>query len=182
MDNFDINSRCFFTQQVFLIGTYNEDGTPNFAPISWISYTAGKKSCLVISIGGTKQTQRNIKRIGMLSATVLTPDLLPFAECCNAYTKNEKLRNNVTPEFCKGNLLDVPLIVDAKWSYECKVIHTVSLGESHTYFAEFEKVNVHPDILKLDFIDLRAINPVVYSPNNYFTIGEHIGEIGDYSK
>ncbi len=71
-------------------------------------------------------------------------------------------------------MLDVPLIVGAKWSYECRVIHTVALGESHTYFAEFENVNVHPDIQRLDFIDLRKINPVIYSPNNYFTVGESI--------
>ncbi|MCL2154013.1 MAG: flavin reductase [Oscillospiraceae bacterium] len=182
MNEIQNTDRCFFTQQVFLIGTYNEDKTENFAPISWISFTSGEKSCLVISMGGTKQTKKNIERTGLMSATVLTPDLLPFAECCNTYTKNDVLLKSATPEFCKGNVLDVPLIAGAKWSYECRVVHTVALGESHTYFAEFEKVNVHPDILKLDFIDLRAINPVVYSPNNYFTIGEHIGEIGDYSK
>jgi len=32
------NTPCFFTQQVFLIGTYNEDRNERFAPISWISY------------------------------------------------------------------------------------------------------------------------------------------------
>jgi len=174
--------RCFFTQQVFLIGTYNEDYTENFAPISWVSFTSGIKSCLVISMGGEKQTKRNLERTGVLSATVLTPDLLPFAECCNTYTKNDVLINNVKPEFEKGVLLNVPLIANAKWSYECRVVHTVKHYESHTYFAEFEKVNVRSDIKELDFIDLRVINPVIYSPNNYFTVGEHLGEIGDYSK
>jgi len=182
MNEITNTDRCFFTQQVFLIGTYNEDGSANFAPISWVSFTCGEKSCLVISMGSDKQTRRNIDRTRILSATILTPDFLPFAECCNAYTKNDALLESVRPEFYRGNVLDVPLIAGAKWSYECRVIHTVALGESHTYFAEFEKVNVHPDIQKLDFIDLREIKPVIYSPNNYFTVGEHIGEIGDYSK
>ncbi len=44
------NAACFFTQQVFLIGTYDTDGSPHFAPISWISYTAGPPACLVISM------------------------------------------------------------------------------------------------------------------------------------
>lgn len=73
-------------------------------------------------------------------------------------------------------------IANVKWSYECKIINTVQLGETHTYFAEIKNINVSADIQKLDFIDLKEINPVVYSPNNYFTIGEHLGEIGDYSK
>jgi len=92
------------------------------------------------------------------------------------------LLKKIKPEFLNGNTLDVPLISGAKWSYECRVIHSVSLGESRTYFAEFERVNVRPDIQNLDFIDLREINPVIYSPNNYFTVGAHISEIGDYSK
>ena len=51
------NDPCFFTQQLFLIGTYDEDGTAHFAPISWISYTWGEPSCLVISMDGKKQTK-----------------------------------------------------------------------------------------------------------------------------
>lgn len=182
MDTIQNTDPCFFTQQAFLIGTYNEDHTENFAPISWISYTAGEKSCLVISIGGDKKTRRNIERTGLLSATVLTPDLLPFAECCNDYTRNDDLLKKVKPVYCPGNVLDVPLIKGAKWSYECKVIHTVTLGESRTYFAEFAKVNVRPDIQKLDFIDLREIDPIIYAHYHYFNVGEHLGEIGDYSK
>ena len=42
-------------------------------------------------MGYNKQTRYNIDRTGVLSATVLTADLLPFAECHNAYTKNEAL-------------------------------------------------------------------------------------------
>ena len=76
---------------------------------------------------------------------------------------------------------DIPALYQFE-GFRGALIHTVTFGESHTYLAEFEKVNVHPDIQKLDFIGLRKINPVIYSPNNYFTVGEHIGEIGDYTK
>jgi flavin reductase (DIM6/NTAB) family NADH-FMN oxidoreductase RutF len=176
------NPSCFFTQQVFLIGTRNEDGAANFAPISWISYVYGPPTCLVISMMTAKQTFRNIERTGLLSATVLTPDLLPFAECCNNHTKNEALYERVKPQFESGQILDVPLITGAKWTYECEVINTVKLGESATFFAKIRQVHLAPEVAALDFYDLRAINPVVYSPNNYFTVGEHLGEIGDYSK
>lgn len=174
--------RCFFTQQVFLIGTQDEDGKAHFAPISWISYTYGQPPCLIVSMGTRKKTFENIKRTGLFSATVLTPDLLPLAECCNRYTKNEKLYEKVLPTFENGKVLDIPLILNAKWSYECEVIKTVELGESVTFFAQIRHINIAPEIMDLDWFDLRVINPVVYSPNNYFAIGEHLGEIGDYSK
>jgi len=177
------DSVCFFTQQLFLIGTYNEDGSANFAPISWISFTWGPPCCLVISINGKtrkKQTTMNIARTGLLSATIVTPDLLPFVEQNNRSTAKDGV--SLSNEFEEGKVLKVPLLKGAKWSYECEVIQSVTIGKCDTYFAEFKQVNIHEDIGKLDFIDLREINPVLYSPDHYFTVGAHIGEMGDYSR
>lgn len=177
------DSACFFTQQLFLIGTYNEDGSPNFAPISWVSFTWGPPACLIISISGKvrkKRTAQNIERTGLVSATVVTPDLLPFVEQHNRSTRRAGvvIEHEVEP----GKALKVPLLKGAKWSYECEIIQSVQIGACDTYFAAFKSVNVREDVQKLGFIDLREINPVVYSPNNYFLIGEHLGEIGDFPK
>ena len=174
--------RCFFTQQVFLIGTRNEDGIAHFAPISWISYTYGEPPCLVVSMKIKKKTFENIRRSGLFSATVLTPDLLTFAECRNNATRNENLYQKVCPELESGKALDVPLISGAKWSYECEVIKTVEFGESVTFFAQIRHINIAAELMNLNWFDLKVINPVVYSPGNYFTIGEHLGKIGDFSK
>ena len=183
MEKITKDSGCFFTQQLFLIGTTNEDGSANFAPISWVSFTWGPPCCLVISINGTtrkKQTTQNIERTKVLSATVVTPDLLAFAEQHNRATQREGI--TLPQEFERGKVLDVPLIKGAKWSYECEVIQTVRIGGCDTHFAAFRQVNVRADVQALPFFDLREINPVVYSPGNYFTVGEHLGEIGDYAK
>ena len=71
---------CFFTQQVYLIGTEDEDTSPRFAPISWVSYSWGSPACLVISIYGTKQTKKYIARTKQLTAAVVTEDMLPFID------------------------------------------------------------------------------------------------------
>lgn len=183
METITKDSACFFTQQLFLIGTYNEDGSANFAPISWISFTGGPPCCLVISISGQarkKQTTQNIERTGLLSATIVTPDLLPFMEQHNRATQREGI--SFPQEIEEGRAVHVPLLKDAKWAYECEVIQTAQVGACPTFFAAFREVHVREDIKKLDFIDLREIDPVVYSPENYFTVGRHIGEIGDYSR
>jgi len=176
------NTRCFFTQQLFLIGTYNEDGTENFAPISWVSYTIGEPNCLVISIRGTKKTKANIARTGLLSATVVTPDMLPLVEQFNSTTYRQEIFESLDYEVEKGRALDVPLLAGARFSYECEVIETVLMGETHTYFGQIKKVNMSDKVKRLDFCDLREIDPVIYSPMNYFTVGRHLGKIGDFSK
>lgn len=176
------NTPCFFTQQVFLIGTYNEDGSDNFAPISWISYTNGEPSCLIISIKGIKNTPLNIERTGLLSAAIVTPEWLPLIEQFNDATYSRALFENMHYDVVKGNVLNVPLLADSKFSYECEVIQTVKLGETATYFAQIKNINMSEEIKALEFFDLRVINPLIYSPMNYFTVGEHLGRIGDFSK
>ena len=46
-------------QPAFIIGTNNEDGSYNFAPITWVSVTNEKDNdyLLVISMFGTKRTK-----------------------------------------------------------------------------------------------------------------------------
>lgn len=178
----DKNSACYFTQQLFLIGTYDEDGKENFAPISWVSYTWGQPGCLILSMNGEKQTKRNFERTKQLSATVVTQDLMRFMETCGSKLHKRRFYDKERLPVIKGNVLNVPLIENSRWSYECELYHTVQVGTTTTYFAEIKCVNVDNEILKLDFIDLRKINPVVYSPDNYFTIGKHLGKIGDFAE
>lgn len=46
-------------QPTFIIGTYNEDDSPNFAPVTWISATCeGEEYLLVVSMFGTKKQSR----------------------------------------------------------------------------------------------------------------------------
>lgn len=174
------NTPCFFTQQLFLIGSYNEDGQAHFAPISWVSYTWGEPSCLIISMNGTKKTKANVARTQRLSATVVTPDLLSFSEqVATASDKAALIRETV--KTIPGNVVDVPLIAGAKFSYECEILQTVELGDTITYFAQIKQINLSANVASLDWYDLNEINPVVYSPDNYFLVGKHIGKIGDFS-
>lgn len=180
MLNVTPSTPCFFTQQLFLIGSRNEDGQPHFAPISWVSYTWGEPGCLIISMNGPKKTKDNVTRTRRLSATVVTPDLLPFSEQIAAASDKAALIREavmVSP----GNVLDVPLIAGSKFSYECEILQTVVLGDTTTYFAQIKQVNVSGEVAALDWFDLNEINPVVYSPDNYFIVGKHLGKIGDFS-
>ena len=63
-------------QSAFIIGTTNEDGTPNFAPITWVSVTnvKGDDYLLVVSMFGTKQTKKNVIRSGKLSVNLVSRD------------------------------------------------------------------------------------------------------------
>ena len=64
-------------QPAFIIGTNNEDGTYNFAPITWVSITNEKDNdyLLTISMFGKKKTKQNVLRTGVLSVNTFDIDL-----------------------------------------------------------------------------------------------------------
>ena len=65
-------------QPAFIIGTNNEDGTYNFAPITWVSVTNEKDDdyLLIISMFGTKKTKENVIRTGILSVNLVSTDMV----------------------------------------------------------------------------------------------------------
>lgn len=165
-----------------LIGTNDPDGRERFCPISWVSYSWGPPPCLVVSVWGTKRTKENIYRTGLFSATVVTPDLLPLYEQFNRGTYKKELFESLSYEVQAGTALEVPILKGSKYSFECKVLTTATVGETMTYFGEIAHVNISEEIKAMKFFDLREISPIIYSPDNYFTVGEHLGKIGDFTK
>ena len=70
-----IYSMC--VQPSFIIGTNNEDGSANFAPITWASATheEGDGYLFIISMSGTKTTKKNVLRTGIFSANLVCKDI-----------------------------------------------------------------------------------------------------------
>ena len=69
-------------QPLFIVGTKNEDGTPNFAPITWVSKTCrgGEENLIVISMYGTKKTKQNTHRTGHLTLNLVSTDMLSLVD------------------------------------------------------------------------------------------------------
>lgn len=80
-------------QPAFIIGTNNEDGTYNFAPITWVSVTNEKDDdyLLIISMFGTKKTKENVIRTGILSVNLVSTDMVGLMDYLGTHHgKDEK--------------------------------------------------------------------------------------------
>ena len=115
-----IYSMC--VQPSFIIGTNNEDGSPNFAPITWISVTheEGDGYLLVVSMFGTKQTKRNVLRTGVFSANLVSTDMLPLMDYFGSRHAKDGRKDGVPFSFSRGEALDVPVLDKSRWVYECE--------------------------------------------------------------
>ena len=172
-------------QPAFIIGTNNADGSANFAPITWVSVTCekGHDYWLVVSMFGKKRTKENVRRTGLFSANLVTVPLLPLMDYLGTRSSQNQKKDGMPYAVGRGAVVDVPVLEDSPWVYECEVEKQVEVGEATTFFCRIKNVLMDENLSPADpfDIDLTKIDPVVYS-GMYHSIGKALGRIGDFSK
>lgn len=131
-------------QPSFIIGTNNEDGSANFAPITWAGATheEGDGYLFVISMSGTKRTKKNVLRTGIFSANLVSTDMLPLMDYFGSKHAKDGAKNDITYEVVRGEVLDVPVLNESRWVYECEVAKTVETGDSTTFFCHIRNIQM----------------------------------------
>ena len=167
-------------QPTFLIGTYDEKGNSDFAPITWLSVTNdGDQYLLVISMFGTKKTKQNVQKTKRLSANLVSSDMLPLVDYLGSISGHDGAKQEMDYKVSEGEVLKVPTLDASKWVYELEVVKIVTCGASDTFFCDIKNVQMDEEIDITEGIDLTCFDPVIYS-GHYHSIGKHLGKIGDY--
>jgi len=176
-----IYSMC--VQPAFIIGTNNEDGTANFAPITWVSVTQAEDEgyMLVISMFGTKRTKENVLRTGIFSANLVSVDMLPLMDYFGSRHASDGPKDGAAYEAGRGEVLDVPVLEQSRWVYECEVARIVETGNSTTFFCPVRNIQMDERLSCRDpfDVDLTVLDPVIYS-GKYHSLGKLLGDIGDF--
>ncbi len=176
-----VYSMC--VQPSFIIGTNNEDGSANFAPITWVSATheEGSGYLLVVSMAGSKMTKRNVLRTGIFSASLVSTDMLPLMDYFGSRHAADGKKDGVPYTVSRGEVLDVPVLDESRWVYECEVEQTLETGDSTTFFCRIRNIQMDERLVCRDIfdVDLTVLDPVVYS-GKYHSIGKLLGNIGDF--
>ena len=185
MKHIDIRPGFVFSPQpMYMIGTNNEDGTPNFCIITWLGFSADNGPCLMMTIGGTKLTKTNILREGRFSANLITEDTLWLADYFGTTRGEERRKTDVPYTVLRGNKMDVPVIGESHWIYECEVDKHIPLEGADLFLARILNIQIDQEYQEMDMekIDLEKIRPVIYSPYQYFSIGNKVGETGQWKE
>ena len=171
-------------QPAFIIGTNNEDGSDNFAPITWISVTCEKDDdyLLVVSMFGSKRTKENVIRSKVMSVNLVSTAMLPLMDYFGTHSALNGKKDALTCGVSRGEVVDVPTLDESPWVYECEVIKEIETGESTTFFCRIRNVQIDERIDCSDpwAIDLTKLDPVIYS-GMYHSVGKLLGAIGDFS-
>lgn len=116
-------------QTLFVYGTMNEDGTPDFGLFCWFSYCWFDRLGVICAIGGSKRTLENIRRTGVFSANIVVEGNLPLADYFGTADGRNSDKMDVAVEWENGAVLTVPILCSSPISFELEVDKEISTGE-----------------------------------------------------
>ena len=174
-------------QTLFLYGTYDENGKPDFGLFCWFSYTWEKELGVMACIGGSKRTKDNIHKSRVFSANLVTEKLLPLADYMGVVDGNkpEKMEG-LDLEIEKGQVLPVPVLMDSPVTFELEVKEFLPRQDGEVMLCAIRNVlqdETLADKAKTSTEKLAEIAPVQTTCSRYFSWkGENLGAWGEPMK
>ena len=174
--NFGPKAMCY-PMPVFIIGTYNADGTPNAMNAAWGGIS--EETEITICIDSEHKTAENLLSRKAFTVSMATAKMLNACDYVGIVSGNK-----VPDKFAKAGFhatqsqfVDAPLIDELPMALECQVISY----DVETCLLVGRIVNVSADDSVLDAngkVDPAKLQPITYDSmhHKYLLLGEAVGQ------
>ncbi|MBE6924372.1 MAG: flavin reductase family protein [Ruminococcaceae bacterium] len=173
--NFGAKTICY-PMPVFIIGTYNADGTPNAMNAAWGGISEEQE--ISICVDNTHKTAVNLIARKAFTVSMATAKYVAACDYVGIVSGNKEPNKFEKAGFhaTKSEFVDAPLIDELPMALECEVI---SYDEESCCLVG-RIVNVSADESVLDDngkVDVTKLQPIAYDPMNhdYLVLGEKVG-------
>ena len=174
--NFGPKTMCY-PMPVYIIATYNPDGTPNAMNAAWGGISEEKE--ISICIDSAHKTAENLVARKAFTVSMATAKYVAACDYVGIVSGNKEPDKFAKAGFhaTKSEYVDAPLIDELPMALECKVISY----DEETCRLVGEIVNVCADESVLDEngkVDVSKLQPITYDSMNhhYLTLGEKVGQ------
>ena len=165
-----------YPQPVFILATYNEDGTPNVMNAAWGGISEDK--ALSICISAEHKTTANILSRKDFTVSMATAEQVVACDYVGIESGN-KVADKVAKagwHTTKSEFVDAPLIDELPLAVECRLVSYDP--ESCRLVGEIVNVCADESVLGADGkIDPDKLRPITFDPihNAYRVLGEKVG-------
>ena len=174
--NFGAKAMCY-PMPVFIIGTYNADGTPNAMNAAWGGIS--EETEITICVDSSHKTAENLIARKAFTVSMATAQMLVGCDYVGIVsgTKEPDKFSKAGFHATKSALVDAPLIDELPMALECEVISY----DEETCRLVGRIVNVCADESVLNEngkVDVAKLQPITYDPMNhhYLVLGEKVGQ------
>jgi len=176
--------RFFCPLPLYIIGTNNENGTPNFATVTWMASNWNGKPHIMVGLGAARQARHNVMRDGVFSLSLVSKDLVWLADHLGSAIGHD-IYPDVEYAIGFGDEIQVPTIEDSPMVFECRVSRTFDMdGDAKAFIGDIENIQLAADVQDMhprEGLDLLALDPVLFAPDRYYGIGEDLGPCDGWS-
>ena len=174
--NFGAKEMCY-PMPVFIIGTYNADGTPNAMNAAWGGVT--EEAQLTICVDADHKTAENVLARKAFTVSMGTAKYVTACDYVGIVSGNKEPDKFAKAGFhaTKSEFVDAPLIDELPMALECEML---SYDPDSCHLVG-KVVNVCVDEAYLDAdgkVDVQKLQPITFDPvhHHYLTLGEKVGQ------
>ena len=156
---------------MFLYGTNKEDGSPNFALFTWLTYCWDGEYSIMCCIGEPKLTKDRILAEGKFSANLVSEAMMPLADYFGNKSGYNADKMDIPASICRGKVLDVPVLTDSPLIYELEVTQRISLKDDSDIFICKIQNTIKSEVSNNSLEEcMRLSKPAVSIDMEYFTV------------
>ena len=173
--NFGAKAMCY-PMPVFIIGTYNEDGTPNAMNAAWGGIS--EETEITICVDDSHKTAENLLARKAFTVSMATAQQMAACDYVGIVSGNKVPEKFAKAGFhaTKSQFVDAPLIDELPMALECEVISYDP--ETCRLVGRIVNVCVEESVLGVNGkVDVQKLQPITYDPVNhqYLVLGESVG-------
>ena len=174
--NFGPKTMCY-PMPVFIIGTYNQDGTPNAMNAAWGGISEDTE--ISICISASHKTTANILERKAFTVSMATVQQVAACDYVGIVSGNKEPDKFAKAGFhaTRSEFVDAPLIDELPMALECRLISYDP--ETCRLVGEIVNVSVDTSVLgENGKVDAAKLQPITYDPMNhhYLALGEKVGQ------
>ena len=174
--NFGPKTVCY-PMPVFIIGTYNEDGTPNAMNAAWGGIS--EETEISICVDNTHKTAENLIARKAFTVSMATADFLTACDYVGIVSGNQEPDKFAKAGFhaTKSEFVDAPLIDELPMALECELISYDP--DSCRLVGRIVNVCVDECVLgENGKVDVSKLRPITYDSitHHYLVLGEKVGQ------
>ena len=173
--NFGPKSMCY-PMPVYIIATYNADGTPNAMNAAWGGISEEAEISICVDSG--HKTAKNILERKAFTVSMATADQMAGCDYVGIVSGNKDPEKFAKAGFhaTRSEFVDAPLIDELPMALECELISYDP--ESCRLVGKIINVCAEESVLgENGMVDVAKLRPITYDPMNhhYLVLGEKVG-------
>lgn len=166
---------------VFVVGSYDKEGKPNFLTAAWGGIYCAQPPCVAVSLRRETYSHQNILKRKAFTISIPSEahvKQVDYLGIISGRTTDKAAEAKLSVG--KSKLVDAPFAKEFPIVLECKVIDAADLDMYTQFVGEVLDVKADDEVLSPEgSVDIEKLRPLIYAMDTqeYYGVGKKVGKV-----